>query len=127
MRYTIGFFLFIMALSGCAGYKSQNTGSPNAAVAADDLYEGTGQGWRGPVLVRVRFAAGNVEEITIIDHGDDQFVGGAAMEELLEQILAYNTADLDAVSGATESSNGFLEAVEDAMMKAAGTDLFIAP
>jgi uncharacterized protein with FMN-binding domain len=59
---------------------------------------------------------GNIAEIEIVDSSEDQFVGGEAMEELLELALIYNTADLDAISGATESSRGFLAALENAIM-----------
>ena len=37
------------------------------------------------------------------------------MEELLELVLETGSTDLDAVSGATFSSRGFLEAVDDAL------------
>jgi fumarate reductase flavoprotein subunit len=61
---------------------------------------------------------GGIAEIVILEHGDDGETGGAAMEELLDLVLLYNTTGLDAVSGATESSRGFLSAVEDALSKA---------
>jgi fumarate reductase flavoprotein subunit len=60
--------------------------------------------------------AGSIAEISVIDSGEDPFVGGAAIDELLETVLTHNTTDLDAVSGATESSEGFLAAVENAIM-----------
>ena len=44
------------------------------------------------------------------------------MEELLEAVLETGSTDLDAVSGATFSSAGFLEAVEDALGKAAAPE-----
>jgi uncharacterized protein with FMN-binding domain len=81
----------------------------------DGVYEGSGPGWRGPVLVRVRLESGKITEVEILDHEDDPFTGGAAMEELAELVLEYNTVDLDGISGATESSSGFLAAVEAAL------------
>jgi uncharacterized protein with FMN-binding domain len=42
------------------------------------------------------------------------------MAELTELVLDYQSTDIDAVSGATESSAGFLAAVEDALGRAAG-------
>jgi uncharacterized protein with FMN-binding domain len=65
--------------------------------------------------VELRVEDGAVAEIRIIDHDDDEYIGGAAMEELLDQVLTWNTTDLDAVSGATESCTGFLAAVEAAL------------
>ncbi|MDR1107351.1 MAG: FMN-binding protein [Treponema sp.] len=114
--------LAAMLLCACAGFGPGGGGALNTkggAAYPPAVYEGTGRGFRGPVRVAVRLEAGGITDIRIVEHRDDQAVGGAAMEELLDQILLYNTADLDAVSGATESSEGFLEAVEDALAKAA--------
>ncbi|GHV72230.1 hypothetical protein AGMMS49928_28570 [Spirochaetia bacterium] len=84
----------------------------------DGVYEGSGVGYRGLVHVRLRVEGGGIADIEIVDHGEDLLVGGAAMEELLEAALYADSTDLDAVSGATESSAGFLEALEDALAKA---------
>jgi fumarate reductase flavoprotein subunit len=86
------------------------------------IYEGAGRGYRGPVHLMVEVDSGNILNIEILDHGDDPLVGGAAMEELMELVLDSNSPELDAVSGATESSAGFLAAVEDALTKAKARD-----
>lgn len=109
------YFLFsVLALvviaSGCAIFGG-------GAAFEGEVYEGTGQGFRGPVTVQVRVSGGSIIDIVIIDSAEDRFVGGAAMEELAEMVIEYNTTDVDAVTGATESSRGFLEAVDDAIMK----------
>jgi urocanate reductase len=85
-------------------------------VASGEIYEGTGQGYRGPIRVLVRLSGGSITEIVVADSVEDRFVGGAAIEELIDMVIEYNTSDVDAVSGATESSRGFLEAVENAIM-----------
>jgi uncharacterized protein with FMN-binding domain len=107
--------------SGCAGFSGgRRVERPDTeaqqALETADTHEGIGQGYRGPIRVRVRMEGGSIAEITIIDSNEDKAVGGAAMEELLELVLLYNTTDLDAVSGASESSKGFLSAVKDAIL-----------
>jgi uncharacterized protein with FMN-binding domain len=82
----------------------------------DGAYEGCAQGFRGMVRVRVCVEAGAVSDIALLESAEDESVGGAAIEELLELVLVCNTTDLDAVSGATESSKAFLEAVENAIL-----------
>jgi fumarate reductase flavoprotein subunit len=78
------------------------------------IYEGTAWGFRGPVRVAVQVDENSIVGIEL-SHEDDDETGGAAMEELLYLILEGNsTEDLDAISGATESSQAFLAAVEDA-------------
>ena len=82
------------------------------------IYEGTGQGYRGPVHVQVQVAQSGIEGIVITGHSDSTFPGAAAMEELLEQVLEYGSLDLDVIAGATYSSRGFLDAVENAVSQA---------
>jgi uncharacterized protein with FMN-binding domain len=124
------FFLTAAALAGaflcmaCAGFgagaRRTEQGSAgagkNGTPGADGVYEGIGRGHRGPIRVKVRLERGSIAEIDIVESGEDQFVGGTAMEELLEMVLMYDTTDLDAISGATESSEGFLSAVENAIL-----------
>jgi fumarate reductase flavoprotein subunit len=101
-----------LVLSGCAG------GRYIAGNYQNGTWEGSGQGYRGDIWVRVRAGASLIQGIEIISHDEDPFIGGAAMEELLELVLEYQTTDVDAISGATESSAGFLAAVEDALNRA---------
>jgi fumarate reductase flavoprotein subunit len=82
-------------------------------------YEGTGQGHQGPIHVRLQISSAGIEDIVITSHRERTYPGTVAMEELLEEVLETGSTDLDAVSGATFSSMGFLEAVEDALGKAA--------
>jgi len=89
---------------------------------APGTYEGTGSGHRGLIHVRVQISAAGIEDIAIISHQESNFPGLAAMEELLEQVLETGETDIDAISGATYSSQGFLQAVENALEKASVCD-----
>ncbi|MDR0584892.1 MAG: FMN-binding protein [Treponema sp.] len=133
MKHSSAFLCFLAAavLAGttilfmaCAGFgagagrmeKGPADAEKTGAPGADGVYEGIGRGRRGLIRVKVRMEGGSIAEIDIVESGEDQFVGGAAMEELLELVLMYDTTDLDAISGATESSEGFLSAVENAIL-----------
>jgi len=72
-------------------------------------------GYRGIIHVLVGMENGTITEITVIESSEDPAIGGAAIEELTDLVLLYNTTEIDAVSGATETSRGFLEAVENAI------------
>jgi uncharacterized protein with FMN-binding domain len=91
------------------------------AVYTPGAYEGTGSGYRGPIHVRIQTSAAGIEDIVIVSHQESNYPGLAAMEELLEQVLETGETDLDAISGATYSSRGFLQAVEDALGKASAS------
>ena len=111
----IGGMAAILLPAGCLGSAFfRETGfSPGS-------YEGSGRGYRGPITVRVQVSSAEIEDIAIISHTEAAFPGSAALEELLELVLETGSTDVDAVSGATFSSRGFLEAVEDALRKAHG-------
>ena len=112
--------LLLACLAACIlipGCRSR--GSAMHFAYTPGIYEGTGQGYRGPIHVRVQLSQAGIEDIAIISHREGTFSALAAMEELLDLVLIEGTTDLDAISGATFSSRGFLEAVEDALQKAA--------
>ncbi|MDR3334127.1 MAG: FMN-binding protein [Treponema sp.] len=93
-------------------------GCVSTGTTGQELYEGVGEGYRGPIRVSVVVGSGGMLGIEIISHEDDALVGGTAMEELLDAVLAANSTDVDGISGATESSAGFLAAIDDALRKA---------
>ncbi|MDR1073946.1 MAG: FMN-binding protein [Treponema sp.] len=114
MKTNLLFLSFLCAsiLTACAGSTSS---APATAGEPESVSEGTGQGYRGLIRVLVRSNSNGIQSIEVIDHTDDEFIGEAAMESLAESILESNSTDLDAISGATESSRGFLEAVRNAL------------
>ena len=117
VRRTLSLFVGILAaiilFPGCLG-----SGSVRKAGYTPGIYEGTGRGYRGSVHVQVQLSMAGIEDIVITGHRESAYPGVAAMEELLEAVLETGTTDLDVVSGATFSSRGFLEAVEDAVGRA---------
>jgi uncharacterized protein with FMN-binding domain len=105
MKYIICIALAVAFIFGCASLKTGNT----------VFYEGGAMGYRGMIHVRVGMEDGAITEITVIESSEDSSIGGAAIEELTDLVLMYNTTEIDAVSGATETSRGFLEAIENAI------------
>ncbi|MDR3192381.1 MAG: FMN-binding protein [Treponema sp.] len=95
------------------------SGGVSPANCRDGVWEGLGRGYRGNILLRLTVAGGFIRDIEIVEHREDPAVGGEAMTELLEQVLARGPAETDVVSGATESSRGFLNALEDALRQGA--------
>jgi uncharacterized protein with FMN-binding domain len=105
MKYITCMALAVALILGCASLKTGN----------GVFYEGSAMGYRGMIHVRVEMEDGAITEITVIESSEDEAIGGAAIEELTDLVMMYNTTEIDAVSGATETSRGFLEAVENAI------------
>ena len=88
----------------------------------DGVYEGTGTGFRGKITVSVRIKKSKIVEIKLVkNEKDDAAYFERAWSEVPFSIIAVqsaNTDKVDAVSGATYSSKGIMEAVRDALKKA---------
>ncbi|MDR2094891.1 MAG: FMN-binding protein [Treponema sp.] len=110
-------FAGLLAIESCISYEKETSGGI-AGMYKDGEYEGSGEGYSGKVHVWVQIYQGSISDLEILYHEEDELVGGAAMEELLGMVLDTNSTTIDAVSGATQSSAGFLEAVDSALEKA---------
>jgi urocanate reductase len=100
------FFICAVTLTACASIDSEKYAS---------CFEGVGQGFRGPIRVAVYVGENGIEFVEILSHTEDEFVGEPAMQALADTVQAVNSTAIDAVSGATESSRGFLDAVNNAL------------
>ena len=81
----------------------------------DGVYTGTGTGFRGETSVTVTVENGEITDITINSYNDDQQFFSRAESGVISAILQAQDIDVDAVSGATFSSNGIKEAVANAL------------
>jgi uncharacterized protein with FMN-binding domain len=109
-------FLSLMFLAIITAGCAVSTGGKEQKQAMETVHEGSAQGYRGPISLLVRLSGGSITEIIVIESREDHSVGEAAMEELADLVILYNSTDVDVISGATESSRGFLEAVDNALL-----------
>lgn len=80
----------------------------------DGEYRGSYEGWNTfDVLVTV--ADGRVTDIAIAEDSVNPATG--VTDEIIEQIVSTQSLDLDAVSGATITTNALRKAVEDALVQ----------
>lgn len=100
----------------------KNTTEKVSGTYKDGVYEGTGKGFRGNITVSVRIKQSKIVEIKLVkNEKDDAAYFNRAWAEVPYSIIAMQTANtdqVDAVSGATYSSNGIMEAVRNALKKA---------
>ena len=86
----------------------------------DGVYTGSGQGFNGPIRVRVTISKGSITNVEILSHSDDNPYFGRA-RSVISKILGKPNKSVDTVSGATYSSRGILDAVRNALSKAGGS------
>ena len=88
------------------------------ASSADGTYTGTGAGRNGDITLSVTIADGKITQIENVSNQETPKYWAEAVK-LFDSIVAANGTDgVDAVSGATMSSDGILEAVDNALAKA---------
>ncbi|MFN2363866.1 MAG: RnfABCDGE type electron transport complex subunit D, partial [Halarsenatibacteraceae bacterium] len=84
----------------------------------DGTYTATGEGYNGEIEIEVVITDGAIESIEILEHSDTEDIAEPAFEDLIEAAKSTQSAEIDAVSGATNSSEGFIEALESALEQA---------
>lgn len=84
----------------------------------EGIYYGTGEGYNGDVSVAVVIQEHTMKAILITEKSDDDAFFNRAMEVVKKVIRTQKTDGVDAVSGATYSSNGILEAIRNALKQA---------
>ena len=84
----------------------------------EGIYYGTGEGYNGDVSVAVVIQEHTMKAILITEKSDDDAFFNRAMEVVKKVIRTQKTDGVDAVSGATYSSNGIKKAVLDALKQA---------
>ena len=105
------------------------TGTPTAASTATtakttSTYSGTVTGtaadtrW-GPVQVRVTLASGKITAVDVIEqpdsNGRDQEINADAVPQLVSETIQAQSAQIDMVSGATYTSNGYVQSLQAAL------------
>ena len=94
---------------------AQTQTTEGSLALADGVYSGSGSGFRGETSVSVTVENGAIMSIQVTDTSDDERYFSRAETTVISEIIAGQTPDVDAVSGATYSSNGIMEAVANAL------------
>ncbi|KAF5048114.1 Urocanate reductase [anaerobic digester metagenome] len=84
-------------------------------------YKGEAEGFHGPIKVEVTLSETAITDIKV-EQTETEGVGDKAIESIVALIKSGTTLKVDAVSGATYSSKGILEAVT-AALTSAGADI----
>ncbi|WP_392969479.1 FMN-binding protein [Streptomyces sp. LN245] len=111
-----------------AGRSSSSGSSSGDSSGASGGSKSTGTGtvtgdsvqtrW-GPVQVRITLKDGKITESTAVvypsDNPRDQEINGYALPELRRETLAAQSAQIDSVSGATYTSDGYRQSLQSAL------------
>lgn len=93
-----------------------------AKVAADGVYTGSAFGFMSEIKVEVTMKDNAIADVKVVENNDTGMIGVAAGHKLAKNIVEHQSLAVDAIAGATVSSNGVFAAVTQAL-EAAGADV----
>lgn len=117
--------LLVVGLTAISGCGASDT-SPVYEIAApgtwtDGVYMQTARGKNGSFAVTVVITDGWMSSVTVGDHQETPDRGGVAIAVLPGEILEAQSYEVDAISGATVTSQGICQAVARCLEQASGS------
>ena len=110
--------------SGTTGGTTSGTTTDGGAAAGSTATvtgDSTDTRW-GPVQVQITVANGTITDVKVIDYpsgnGRDQQINSRALPVLVQETLDAQSANIDMVSGATVTSEGYLGSLQSALDQA---------
>jgi uncharacterized protein with FMN-binding domain len=102
---------------------SSGTSSTSSGSSSATTYTGNSASTRwGPVQVEITVADGTITDVQVVDYpsgnGKDQQINARALPVLVQETLDAQSAGIDMVSGATVTSDGYVESLQSALDKA---------
>lgn len=104
--------------SSTASSSSTASNSSTKGSYKDGTYTGEGTGFRPGLQVSVTIKSGKITSVEVISNSETPRFSQMPIEQIPQEIIAAQSTDVDAVSGATRTSNGIIEAVNNALSKA---------
>ncbi|MGY1499529.1 FMN-binding protein [Streptomyces sp. QTS52] len=105
--------------AGSASSSAPSTGSSGSATGTRTLTGDSVQTRYGPVQVRVTLTNGKLTDVTAVTYPQenprDQQINSYAVPQLTREALTAQSADIDTVSGATYTSDGYRQSLQSAL------------
>lgn len=107
------------ATSEAASSEAASSEAASSEAAADNgdsvTLTGEADGFGGKITATVVMSGDTITDVTFDGPDETPDVGGAALETLADEVVAANGTDIDAVTGATFTSQGCIDAAQAAL------------
>lgn len=116
MKKTVAFVLclaMVFTLVACGTQESKTNYKAGT-------YTASANGKSGEIKVEVVFTADKIESVKILEQNETAGISDAPLKKISEKIVSNQSLAIDAVSGATYTSQAILTAVEDCVSQAGG-------
>lgn len=102
--------MMMSLITACGGSGSSAGGGYTAGK-----YTGSADGKNGPVTVEVELTADSIKSVTVTEHQETEGLSDPAIEQIPKAIVDKQSTDVDAVSGATVTSEAIKAAAKAAI------------
>ncbi|MGM9942408.1 MAG: FAD-dependent oxidoreductase [Bulleidia sp.] len=113
-RKLISVLLSLTLLSGC--------GTETKKSIRDGVYTGSGTGYNGTLKTEVTISDHKITKIDVMESTESEIVTESAVRDLTDAVISSQSINVDTVSGATQTCEGFLESIQDVLHQA-GADM----
>lgn len=97
---------------------TDDTTTDSDYVYKDATYTGEAEGYGGTIQVEVTLAGDEITSINVVSAPGEDSAYLSQAESVINSVISAQSTDVDTVSGATFSSTGILNAVDEALGKA---------
>lgn len=116
------------SLAACSPSNNVSSGADNNAAQTSKsevtfkpgTYEEEARGYAGNIKIALTVDEHKITDLKILENSETEGLGKVAIDDLTKLIIEQQIVPVDAVSGATESTTNFLNAVGQAVTKAGG-------
>lgn len=83
----------------------------------DGFYQGSGNGLKGEIVVQIEIRNNKITDIIVLQSNETEAYMNQVTSTLKDKVIERNGTNVDIVVGATYASNGYLEAIQNAIQK----------
>ncbi|PIE04250.1 MAG: flavocytochrome c [Spirochaetales bacterium] len=96
------------------------------AKYSDGVYTGTAKGKGGDLVVEVTVKDGDIDKAVLVSSHETEMISDMVITKILDAVNKEKSINIDAVSGASMTSEALVSALKDALRQAGGTDKIFA-
>lgn len=86
----------------------------------DGVYTSTNRGFTGDIRVEMTVENSRITSFKIVEHNETSQIAKRAMTDIPYDVFQNQSAKVDSVSGATETSRGIIQGARDCIRQAGG-------
>ncbi len=109
--------VMVFALTGCGNQTKESLSVLNYKSGS---YQASAQGYKGPVTVEVTFDTNAIVGAKVISHMETAGIADTPIERIPQMFVDNQSLKIEAISGASKTSNAILAALADCVIQAGG-------